>query len=35
MNMTVWLGQVVVMVILVGGSFVLGLSAGDMKRGKR
>lgn len=30
-----WFGQLVVMVILVGGSFLLGLSAGDAKGGKR
>jgi len=35
MNMTVWIGQVVVMVILVGGAFLMGVSVSDREQGKR
>lgn len=35
MSMAVWIGQVVVMIILVGGAFLMGLSVGDAKGGKR
>lgn len=30
-----WIGQVIVMVILVGGAFLMGVSIGDEKGGKR
>lgn len=33
--MTVWLGQVVVMIVLMGGSFLMGASVGDRKQGKK
>lgn len=33
--MTVWIGQVVVMIVLVGGAFLMGISVGDAKGGKR
>lgn len=33
--MTVWIGQVIAMMILVGGAFLMGLSVGDAKGGKR
>lgn len=33
--MTVWIGQVVVMVVLVGGAFLMGVSVSDRKQGKR
>lgn len=33
--MTAWIGQVVVMVVLVGGAFLMGLSVGNEKGGKR
>lgn len=33
--MTVWLGQIVVMIVLVFGSFLMGVSLGDAKGGKR
>jgi len=35
MNMTQWIGQLVVMVIIVGGAFLMGVSVGDAKGGKR
>lgn len=33
--MTEWIGQVVVMMILVGGAFLMGVSVNDRKQGKR
>lgn len=30
-----WFGQLVLMVIIIGGSFLMGLSVGNEKRGKR
>ena len=33
--MTEWIGQVVAMIILVGGAFLMGLSVGNEKGGKR
>lgn len=33
--MTEWLGQVVVIIVLVGGAFLMGVSVGDAKGGKR
>lgn len=33
--MTEWLGQVVVMIVLVGGAFLMGVSVSDRKQGKR
>lgn len=35
MKMTEWVGQVLVLVVLVGGAFLMGVSIGDAKRGKR
>lgn len=33
--MTIWISQVVVMIVLVGGAFLMGVSIGDAKGGKR
>ena len=33
--MAVWIGQVAAMIILIGGSFLMGLSVGNEKGGKR
>lgn len=33
--MAVWVGQVIVMIVLVGGAFLMGVSIGDAKGGKR
>mgnify|MGYP005983227527 FL=1 len=33
--MTAWIGQVIVMVVLVGGGFLMGVSVSDRKQGKR
>lgn len=33
--MTVWVGQVVVMIVLVGSAFLMGVSIGDEKGGKK
>ena len=33
--MTLWIGQVVVMIVLIGGAFLMGVSIGDAKGGKR
>ena len=33
--MTEWIGQIVAMIILVGGAFLMGVSVGDAKGGKR
>lgn len=33
--MTVWIGQLVVMIVLVGGAFLMGVSVSDRKQGKR
>ena len=33
--MTLWICQVVVMIVLVGGAFLMGVSIGDAKGGKR
>lgn len=33
--MAAWIGQVVVMMVLIGGAFLMGVSIGDAKRGKR
>lgn len=30
-----WIGQVIVMIVLVCGSFLMGVSVGDAKGGKR
>lgn len=30
-----WISQIVVMVVLVGGAFLMGVSIGDAKGGKR
>lgn len=35
MSMAVWIGQVVVMIVLVGGAFLMGVSVGDANGGKR
>lgn len=33
--MTAWICQVIVMIVLVGGAFLMGVSVGDAKGGKR
>lgn len=33
--MTEWIGQVAAMIILISGSFLMGLSVGNEKGGKR
>lgn len=33
--MTEWIGQVVAMIILVGGAFLMGVSVSDRKQDKR
>lgn len=33
--MTIWIGQVVVMMVLVGGAFLMGVSVSDRKQDKR
>ena len=33
--MAAWIGQVVVMMVLIGDAFLMGVSIGDAKRGKR
>lgn len=33
--MTLLIGQVIVMIVLVGGAFLMGVSVGDAKEGKR
>lgn len=33
--MTEWIGQVIVMIVLVGGAFLMGASVNDRKQGKR
>lgn len=33
--MAVWIGQVVAMIILISGAFLMGVSVGDAKGGKR
>lgn len=33
--MTEWLGQIIVMVIIVASAFIMGLSVGNEKGGKR
>lgn len=33
--MTEWIGQVVVMIILIGGAFLMGISVSDRKQDKR
>ena len=33
--MTIWIGQVIVMIILVGGAFLMGVSVSDRKQDKR
>lgn len=33
--MTAWIGQVIVMIVLVGGAFLMGVSVSDRKQGKR
>lgn len=35
MNVLQWTGEVLTLLILVGGSFVAGLAIGDAKGGKR
>lgn len=30
-----WIGQVIVMIVLFGGAFLMGVSVGDAKGGKR
>lgn len=33
--MAVWIGQVVAMIILIAGAFLMGVSVGDARGGKR
>lgn len=33
--MTIWIGQVIVMIVLVGGAFLMGVSVSDRKQDKR
>ena len=33
--MTIWIGQVIVMIILVGGAFLMGVSVNERKQGKK
>lgn len=33
MSITIWLGQVITIIVLVGGAFVAGLAVGDNHQG--
>ena len=35
MSITIWLGQVITIIILVGGAFVAGMVVGDNQKGGR
>jgi hypothetical protein len=35
MSITVWLGQVITIIVLVGGAFVSGIAVGDSHKGGR
>ena len=35
MSITIWLGQVVTIIVLVGGAFVTGVVVGDSHKGGR
>lgn len=35
MSITIWIGQVVTIIVLVGGAFVAGMVVGDSRKGGR
>ncbi len=35
MSITIWLGQVITIIVLVGGTFVAGMVVGDSHKGGR